>query len=287
MILSIRNHFLTIAKQNHIRVYRRYRKAIQMIDVKKENRVMTLTLNRPEALNAANNAAYSGIRDGLLDAESDSSIAVVVVTGTGRAFCAGQDLGEMNSRNSGGEPEPSQFPSMLKALTHFRKPVIAAVNGIGVGIGMTFLSHCDLVLMASSARLRTPFPQLGLAPEAGSSYTFARVMGWQNAAYTLMSGRWFTAQECLDMGLVWRVCEPDLLMDDTYAVAQELAANPIPSLVATKELMLAAGRASQTIDAHERENTAYASLLGGPANEEALKAFMEKREPDFDNIPGL
>ena len=258
-----------------------------MIDVKKENRVMTLTLNRPEALNAANNAAYSGIRDGLLDAESDSSIAVVVVTGTGRAFCAGQDLGEMNSRNSGGEPEPSQFPSMLKALTHFRKPVIAAVNGIGVGIGMTFLSHCDLVLMASSARLRTPFPQLGLAPEAGSSYTFARVMGWQNAAYTLMSGRWFTAQECLDMGLVWRVCEPDLLMDDTYAVAQELAANPIPSLVATKELMLAAGRASHTIDAHERENTAYASLLGGPANEEALKAFMEKREPDFDNIPGL
>ena len=258
-----------------------------MIDVKKENRVMTLTLNRPEALNAANNAAYSGIRDGLLDAESDSSIAVVVVTGTGRAFCAGQDLGEMNSRNSGGEPEPSQFPSMLKALTHFRKPVIAAVNGIGVGIGMTFLSHCDLVLMASSARLRTPFPQLGLAPEAGSSYTFARVMGWQNAAYTLMSGRWFTAQECLDMGLVWRVCEPDLLMDETYEVAQELAANPIPSLVATKELMLAAGRASQTIDAHERENTAYASLLGAPANEEALKAFMEKREPYFDNIPGL
>ena len=287
MILSIRNHFLTIAKQNHIRVYRRYRKAIQMIDVKKENRVMTLTLNRPEALNAANNAAYSGIRDGLFDAESDSSIAVVVVTGTGRAFCAGQDLGEMNSRNSGGEPEPSQFPSMLKALTHFRKPVIAAVNGIGVGIGMTFLSHCDLVLMASSARLRTPFPQLGLAPEAGSSYTFARVMGWQNAAYTLMSGRWFTAQECLDMGLVWRVCEPDLLMDETYEVAQELAANPIPSLVATKELMLAAGRASQTIDAHERENTAYASLLGAPANEEALKAFMEKREPYFDNIPGL
>ena len=258
-----------------------------MIDLKKEDRVMTLTLNRPEALNAANNAVYAGIRDGLLDAESDSSIAVVVITGAGRAFCAGQDLGEMKARNSTEKMEPSQFPSMLKTVTHFRKPLIAAVNGLGVGIGMTFLSHCDLVLMASSARLRTPFPQLGLAPEAGSSYTFARVMGWQNAAYTLMSGRWFDAQECLDMGLVWRVCEPEQLMKETYEVARELAANPIPSLVATKELMLAAGRSTQAMAAHERENTAYASLLGAPANAEAVKAFLDKREPDFAKIPGL
>ncbi len=258
-----------------------------MIDIEKNNRVMTLALNRPEALNAANNAIYSGIRDGLNAAESDPTIAVVVVTGRGRAFCAGQDLSEMNARNGSEESEPSQFPSMLKALTSFRKPIIAAVNGLGVGIGMTFLSHCDLVLMASSARLRTPFPQLGLAPEAGSSYTFARVMGWQNAAYTLMSGRWFSAQECLEMGLVWRVCEPDALMKETYEVAAELAANPIPSLTATKELMLAAGRYDQTIAAHEREESAYESLLGAPANEEALTAFLEKRDPAFAKIPGL
>ena len=258
-----------------------------MIDVVREDRVVTLRINRPEALNAANNAVYVGMREGLLDAESDSGVAVVVITGTGRAFCAGQDLSEMRGRGGTEKAEPSQFPSMLKVLTHFRKPVIAAVNGLGVGIGMTMLSHCDLVLMASNARLRTPFPQLGLAPEAGSSYTFARVMGWQNAAYTLMSGRWFDARECLDMGLVWRVCEPDQLMKETYEVAGELAANPIPSLVATKELMLASGRAAQTIAAHERENTAYASLLGAPANAEAVKAFLEKREPDFEKIPGL
>ena len=258
-----------------------------MIDIKKENRVMTITLNRPEALNAANNQTYAGIRDGLLAAEQDTGIAVVVITGTGRAFCAGQDLSEMDSRTSSGEGVVSQFPSMLKVLTHFRKPLIAAVNGLGVGIGMTFLSHCDLVLMASTARLKTPFPQLGLAPEAGSSYTFTRIMGWQNAAYTLMSGRWFDASECLDMGLVWRVCEPDQLMEETYAVAAELAANPIPSLVATKELMLAAGRARESIAAHERENTAYASLMGAPANKEAVQAFIEKRAPDFSKIPGL
>jgi enoyl-CoA hydratase/carnithine racemase len=253
-----------------------------MIDVTKENRVMTLTLNRPEALNAANNAVYGGLRDGLKDAESDPGIAVVVITGNGRAFCAGQDLSEMR-----GKSEPSQFPNMLKALTQFRKPVIAAVNGLGVGIGMTMLSHCDLVFMSSSARLRTPFPQLGLAPEAGSSYTFARVMGWQNAAYALMSGRWFSARECLDMGLVWRVCEPGQLMDEAYEVATEIAANPIPSLVATKELMLASGREAEAIAAHARESAAYAHLMGAPANAEAVKAFIEKREPDFGKIPGL
>ena len=89
------------------------------------------------------------------------------------------------------------------------------------------------------------------------------------------------------MGLVWRVTEPDELMNDTYAVAVELAANPIPSLIATKELLLASGHSEEAMAAHERENAAYAGLLGAPANAEAIKAFQEKREPDFGNIPGL
>ncbi|MCH7604215.1 MAG: enoyl-CoA hydratase/isomerase family protein, partial [Planctomycetes bacterium] len=218
-----------------------------MIDIEVSERVMTLTLNRPESLNAMNQAVYCGIRDRLQEAESDSSIAVVIVTGAGRAFCAGQDMSEMNEGNQEASRGPRAFPDMLKTLANFRKPIIAAVNGLGVGIGMTFLAHCDLVLMSAKARLRTPFPQLGLAPEAGSSFTFASVMGWQNAAYVLMSGRWFDAQECLKMGLVWRVCEPDALMAETREIARELAANPIPSLIATKELMLASGRAAQAL----------------------------------------
>ena len=258
-----------------------------MMEVHKEDRVMTLTINRPDVLNAVNNSVFAGLRDGLLEAESDPGIAVVVLTGAGRAFCAGADLGEMKARNSGEKQEKSLFPSALKTVASFRKPLIAAVNGLGVGFGMTVLSHCDLVLMSSRARLRTPFPQLGLAPEAGSSCSFARVMGWQNAAYTLMSGRWFDAQECLRMGLVWRVCEPDDLMNETLEVARELAANPVPSLVATKELMLASGRSTEVIAAHEREAAAYASLLGAPANKEAVQAFLEKRQPDFESIPGL
>ena len=256
--------------------------AVSAVDT---GRVRTLTIERPDALNAMNNDVFSAIRESLRAAADDAAIAVVVITGRGRAFCAGQDLTEMLA--TGAEGEEHQFPSMLQVLASFPKPLIAAVNGLGVGIGMTMLAHCDLVLMSTEARLRTPFPQLGLAPEAGSSFTFGSVMGWQNAAYVLMSGRWFSAEECLAMGLAWKVCAPESLMSDSMAVASELAANPIPSLVATKQLMLDAGRAEQALAAHKRELIAYRPLTGGPANSEAVAAFIEKREPDFGSIQGI
>ena len=249
-------------------------------------RVRTITINRPQALNSMNNDVFAGIKEALGTAEIDNSVAVVIVTGAGRAFSAGQDLTEMQ-QGLEGEPVIHQFPAMLQQLTNFKKPLIAAVNGLGVGIGMTFLAHCDLVFMASSARLRTPFPQLVLAPEAGSSYTFATRMGWQNAAYTLMSGRWFSADECKNMGLVWRVTEPETLLEEAMSVAQELAINPIPSLIATKQLMMDSGRPTEAWAAHKRENGAYAVLLGAPANQEAVSAFIQKREPDFLSIPDI
>jgi len=249
-------------------------------------RVRTLRIDRPKALNAMNNEVFAAIRDGLLAAAADPGVAVVVITGSGRGFSAGQDLTEMLA-SYGPDAGPYHFPSMLQALAEFPKPLIAAVNGIGVGIGMTILGHCDLALMARSARLRTPFPQLGVAPEAGSSYTFAARMGWQQAAYVLLTGRWFDAQECLDMGLVWRVCDDDALDAETQALAQEIAANPIPSLVETKRLMLEANHTPAVLAAHDREVAAFARLVGGPANCEAVAAFLEKRDPDFTTIPGL
>ncbi len=257
-----------------------------VLQTEQHGRVRVLRIHRPDALNAMNNQVFSAIRDGLASAETDDQVAVVILTGNGKAFSAGQDLSEMLA-TTGSDGEPHQFPSMLETVAGFTKPLIGAVNGLGVGIGMTILAHCDLVLMSSTARLRTPFPQLGVAPEAGSSYTFASRVGWQDAAYVLMSGRWFTAQECLDMGFVWRVCEPDALDAETMALAEELAANPIPSLVATKRLMLDSGRRDLAVAAHEREMAAFVELIGAPANQEAVAAFLAKRQPDFSSIPGL
>lgn len=255
------------------------------LSVRDEGRVRVLTIDRPESMNAMNNEVFASIRDALSEAEPDDEVAVVVLTGRGdSAFSAGQDLTELLAA----KPGTHQFPEMLETVTSFRKPLLAAVNGLGVGIGMTVLAHCDLVLMADNAKLRTPFPQLGLAPEAGSSYTFAQRVGWQNAAYVLLSGRWFNAKECLDMGFVWRVCAPESLEAETLEVAGEIAANPIPSLIATKTLMLeSTQRRVDAIAAHRSELQAYEPLLGGAANREAVAAFLEKRDPDFSTIPGL
>ena len=249
-------------------------------------RVRVIKMNRPDALNSMNPWMFMGIRDALHGAQEDDTVAVAVITGEGRAFCAGLDLADSNSPDPDA-PKENQFPSMLKALTEFRKPLIAAVNGLGVGVGMTMLAHCDLVLMAKSVKMRTPFPQLGLAPEAGSSFSFAERMGWQNASYALLSGRWFSAQECLDMGLAWRVEADEEVLGKSMEVAEELAKNPIPSLIATKELMMMAGRQEASWSAHGRENEVYADLMGGPANREAFKAFAEKRDPDFSKISGI
>ncbi len=244
-------------------------------------RVRVIRLNRPEALNAMNQAVFRGLADNLEAARTDERIAVAVITGTGRAFCAGLDLTEV------GQTEENHFPALRNALAEFDKPLLAAVNGVGAGIGLTMLAYCEFVFMAENARLRTPFPQLGLAPEAGSSFTLAQRIGWQNAAYILMSGRFFTAAECKEMGLAWQVTEPEAVLQETLAVAEELAMNPIPSLIATKRLMLDSGFREGAQQAHDREQEAYAYLMGAPANAEAFAAFREKREPDFRNIPGL
>ena len=256
------------------------------IITEKLDRVFLIKLNRPEALNAMNQAIIVGLRDALRLAEEDDDVAVCILTGVGRAFCAGQDMEEMSTMD-GTDSSQTAFPSMLQQLIDFSKPLIAAVNGVGVGIGMTMLAYCDLVLMADSAKLRTPFPQLGLAPEAGSSFTFQNRMGWQNAAYALMSGQWLRAEECHKFGYVWKIVSESTLMDETLTIAKQMAMHPIPSLIATKQLMIAAGRSEAAWSAHGRETKAYESLMGAPANREAVAAFKDKRDADFSKIPGL
>lgn len=252
-----------------------------------DSRVRTLTLDRPDALNAFSNDLFHALADGLEAAADDPSVAVVVLTGNGRAFSAGADLAEMAAGNAGERPADDRrhgFPHLLDALADFPKPFICAVNGLGLGIGMTILGYADLSFMSSNARLKCPFTSLGVAPEAASSLLFPQLVGRQNAAWVLLSAEWFGAEECLDMGLVWKVCEPDELMETTLGYATRLAAQPITSLVETKKTMITPHREAIR-EARAREDAAFQRLLGGPANTEALTAFMEKRDPDFTNLP--
>lgn len=181
-----------------------------ILQIDDDNRVRTLTLNRPEALNAFSEALYDAMTEALLAAADDPQVAVVLLTGAGRAFSAGADLTEMQARITDPElmAEKSGFIGMIDALSQFPKPLICAVNGVGVGIGATILGYADLVFMSSTARLKCPFTSLGVAPEAASSYLLPQLVGRQNAAWLLMSSEWVDADEALRMRLVFKVCEP-------------------------------------------------------------------------------
>jgi enoyl-CoA hydratase/carnithine racemase len=251
-----------------------------------DNRVRTLTLDRPEALNAFNEALYDATTEALLDAAEDPGVAVVLLTGTGRAFSAGTDLLEMHARSTdpGFVPGKHGFLGLLDALVAFPKPLVCAVNGVGLGIGATILGYADLAFMSTTARLKCPFTSLGVAPEAASSYLFPQLVGRQNAAWMLLSAEWVSAAEALGMGLVWKVCEPDDLLPTARRHAEILAARPISSLTAVKRTMTEPLRA-EIAAARQRENACFAELMGGPANLEALTAFAEGREADFTCLP--
>jgi len=246
-----------------------------ILQIHDEDRVRTLTLNRPEALNAFNEALYDATTTALREAADDPEVAVVLITGNGRAFSAGADLYEMAQRitNPGFAGGGSGFIGMIDTLTTFPKPLICAVNGVGVGIGATILGFADLVFMSTTARLQCPFTSLGVAPEAASSYLLPRLVGTQNAAWLLMSSEWVGAAEALEMGLVWKVCEPDELLPEARRHAAILASRPIPSLIAVKTTMTAPLRDEITA-ARERENACFAELMGAQANAAALSAFI-------------
>ncbi len=257
-----------------------------MLEIENHGRVRLLTLNRPDALNAFSEALYDATAQALIDAAADPDVAVVVLTGNGRAFCAGTDLVEMGARNPGGggiESGVYGFAGMLDQMDSFPKPFICAVNGLAIGVGTTMLGFADLSFMSSEARLRCPFSSLGVAPEAASSYTFPLLLGRQQAMWTLLSSEWISAEEAKEMGLVWKVCPPDELMETTMAHAQKLAALPVSSLVESKAL-ITHGWHDGVAAARERENAAFSRLMGAPANVEAIAAFMEKRPPDFTGL---
>lgn len=255
------------------------------LQVHDDNRVRTLTFDRPEALNAFNEALYDATADALRAAAEDPEVAVVLMTGNGRAFSAGQDLLEMHqiATNPDFERGRHGFPGLIDALVEFPKPLVLAVNGLGLGLGCTLIGFADLAFASTQARLKCPFTSLGVAPEAASSYLMPLLVGRQNAAWLLQSSEWVSAEEALDMGLFYRLCAPEDLLAEATRHAEVLAARPISSLIAVKRTMTEPQRAG--IDAaRAREDAAFADLMGGPANLEALAAFAEGREPDFSGL---
>ncbi len=224
------------------------------------NGVRLVTMNRPDALNAFDAAQYEDMTATLTAAGCDDDVVVTVVTGAGRAFSSGAD-----TRVLGGDaPDPQRildaFITFVETLAAFPKPLVAAVNGVGVGIGMTMLLHCDLVLLAGDARLRTPFARIGVSPEAGSSALLPAAIGPQQAARMLMVGDWIEADEAVELGLALRSVPADRLLDEALALADSVAGGDRHSLRATKQLLVDA-RSKILGDAVQRELDVLTELV--------------------------
>jgi enoyl-CoA hydratase/carnithine racemase len=246
-----------------------------------EEGVLLVTLNRPEKKNAFNDPQWDGLAAALDAAREDPRVAVVVVTGAGGDFSAGQDLtafaGPARPRKDGHQ---SGYHACMASLVAFDKPLLAAAKGVGVGIGATFLFHCDIVYVGESVRLRLPFVSLGLVPEGASSYLLQQVIGSQRAAELFYTAEWIDAGQAVKVGMAAGVFPDAQLLEATLAVAREIAQHPVSSLQATKRTLLRAHRDGIRA-AFEAEDEGMAAQAGSPENIEAVKAFIEKRKPDF------
>ncbi len=243
------------------------------------DKVATLAFNRPEKKNAITAAMYQAMADALTQASADAAVRVIVITGDGGAFTAGNDLADFLQSPPQGEGSPvAQFMTALRTVT---KPVIAAVPGLAIGIGTTLLMHCDLVYAAQPAKFAMPFTQLGLCPEFAASVLLPRLAGYPRAAEKLLLGEAFDAAEAERMGLINRVLPADELMPFVSQQAARLAALPVESLRITKQLMRA-DLQTPIAAAMLTELQHFTRMLSEPAAKEAFSAFLEKRKPVFD-----
>jgi enoyl-CoA hydratase/carnithine racemase len=242
--------------------------------------VRVIAFNRPDVRNAFDTALYQEATAALRTADADEAIGAVVFTGRGSAFTSGQDLAEMAAIATGTAVEGAGqgFMGLLDALIATSVPLLAAVNGVAVGLGFTLLAHCDMVLVDAGARLRVPFAELGVPAEAASSFLFPAAMGWQQAARILLTSDWVGAEELVGLGLALQVCAAGTVLDETVALASRVAAHPRDATRAITSLMRAARR-DAVVEANRREQGAFASLLGAAVGGGALAEFAA-RAPD-------
>jgi enoyl-CoA hydratase/carnithine racemase len=241
-----------------------------------ESGVRTLTFDRPEARNAFDSKQYRSLKEALDRAAEDDSVKVVILTGAGEAFTAGQDLAEMAQPAAGATGGEHPFGACLDRVIEFDKPLLAAVNGVGVGLGLTLLLHCDVVYIAKGARLKVPFVSLGVVPEAASSYLLPLRVGVQAAAEILYTADWVSSERAVQIGLAARELRPEQLLPELRALAARMAQHPLGSLRHTKRLVRASD-VDAIRAARAREDQAFRERIGTPENLEAIRNFFAKR----------
>jgi 2-(1,2-epoxy-1,2-dihydrophenyl)acetyl-CoA isomerase len=250
------------------------------VETARDGAVLTITLNRPDVLNAFNGAMHAALRGALKEARDDE-VRAIVITGAGRGFCVGQDLTEFQegAGDVADRLRATYHPNVL-ALRALEKPVIAAVNGPAAGAGMSFACACDIRIAADTASFVPAFVNIGLVPDSGGTYFVTRLLGTARAFEWLCSGRKLTAAEAHAWGLVSEVVEADSLQARAAEFAATLAAMPTRAIGMTKRL-LERGATATLEDQLEWEAQLQSAAVKSADFAEGVQAFLEKRKPDF------
>ncbi|MGO9062206.1 MAG: enoyl-CoA hydratase/isomerase family protein [Candidatus Binataceae bacterium] len=251
----------------------------------KSDGVATIIFNRPERLNAFTWTIHREMREAVLDADQDDSIGAIVVTGAGKSFCAGLDVEDLRTISQGGKQAKAGMPeerqAMFVYLTELKKPVIGALNGHSVGIGLALTLYFDIRIVGESSKMSFIFVQRGLAPELGTSWILPRLIGFGPALEMALTGRMVGAREALELKLVNRVVPDDQLLASAQALAREIAVKCTPLGVAEAKRSF---YRHQTVDLATAliDNEATSRKMNKSEDfKEALKAFAEKRAPRF------
>jgi enoyl-CoA hydratase/carnithine racemase len=251
--------------------------------------IATVTLNRPERMNTISRDMLTQIAARMVQADADREVRVVILTGTGRAFCAGLDLTEVTRAegNAGGITDTARVSTDLDlrntpptVLFNMGKPTICALNGSAAGYGMDTALGCDIRLMASGAKMAAAFTKRGIVPESGGTWFLPRLLGWSKAAELIFTGRTLTADQCLEMGLVSAVFPEAELAGAARKLALEIAGNAPLAVQASKKMMRMG--MNETFDDHVHHVfLQLLPLLRTQDAAEGMRAFMEKRPADF------
>tara|TARA_B100000949_G_scaffold38932_1_gene32945 strand:- start:1043 stop:1924 length:882 start_codon:yes stop_codon:yes gene_type:complete len=266
---------------------------------KKENQILTITLNRPERLNAFTGQMMDDLITAFDKAGKDDDIRVVVVTGAGRGFCAGADLGAgADTFNRDVRDNKDQRPIKGKNLEWLRdgggrttlaiyecpKPIIAAINGPAVGVGVTMTLPMDIRLASDKARFGLVFARRGLVPEAASSWFLPRIVGISKALEWTYSGKVFSPEEALSGGLIRSVHSSEELLEEAYKISNEIIENTSAVSVAlTRQMLWKMLGADHPMEAHKVDSRAIYALGKGEDAKEGVNSFLEKRTPEFPN----